>query len=76
MFYPQRDVAARAFTRRGRWRISGDHICVSYAEGQRDPKWDCTEVKLKGNQIIWKRRYDREAERRRTLDAARLTLRI
>lgn len=37
----------------GRWRISGDQLCFSYAEGQRDPKWDCTEVKLKGSQIIW-----------------------
>jgi hypothetical protein len=36
-----------------RWRISGDQICFSYAEGQRDLKWDCTKVKLKGNQIIW-----------------------
>jgi hypothetical protein len=37
----------------GRWRISGDQICFSYAEGKREPKWDCTEVKLKGSRIIW-----------------------
>jgi hypothetical protein len=43
----------RRASRAGRWRISGDHICFFYAEGQRDPKWDCTEVNLKGNQIIW-----------------------
>lgn len=37
----------------GRWRISGDEICFSYLEGKRTTKWDCTEVKLKGAQIIW-----------------------
>jgi hypothetical protein len=37
----------------GRWRISGDEICFSYTEDKLDPKWDCTEVILKGNQIIW-----------------------
>jgi hypothetical protein len=37
----------------GRWRISRDQICCSYAEDQRDPKWDCTEVKFKASQIIW-----------------------
>jgi hypothetical protein len=36
-----------------RWRISGDQICFSYAEGKRDTKWDCTEVKIKGSRIIW-----------------------
>jgi hypothetical protein len=37
----------------GRWRISGDQICFSYAEGKRETKWDCTEVKIKGARIIW-----------------------
>jgi hypothetical protein len=37
----------------GTWRISGNEICFSYAEGKRDTKWDCTEVKLKGGRVIW-----------------------
>ena len=36
----------------GRWRISGDQICFSYAEGKRDTKWDRT-AKVKGSRIIW-----------------------
>ena len=37
----------------GKWRISGNEICFSHAEGKRDTKWDCTEVKLKGGRVIW-----------------------
>jgi len=38
----------------GRWRISGNEICFLYEEGRRGTgKWDCNEMRLRGNQIIW-----------------------
>jgi hypothetical protein len=38
----------------GRWRISGNEICFLYEEGRPGTrKWDCNEVRLRGNRIIW-----------------------
>jgi hypothetical protein len=38
----------------GRWRISDNEICFLYEEDAgRGGKWDCNEVRLRGNQIIW-----------------------
>jgi hypothetical protein len=38
----------------GRWRISGNEICFLYEEDSgRAGKWDCNEVRLRGNKIIW-----------------------
>jgi hypothetical protein len=34
----------------GRWRISGDEICL-LEEGAR--QWDCNEVRVQGDKIIW-----------------------
>jgi hypothetical protein len=34
----------------GRWRIQENEICFLEEEST---KWDCNEVKLRGNQIIW-----------------------
>jgi hypothetical protein len=38
----------------GRWRILDNEICFLYEEDAgRGGKWDCNEVRLRGNQIIW-----------------------
>jgi hypothetical protein len=38
----------------GRWAISGNEICFLYEEGsRRSGKWDCNDVRLHGNRIIW-----------------------
>jgi hypothetical protein len=38
----------------GSWRILNNEICFLYAEDAgRGGKWDCNEVRLRGNQIIW-----------------------
>jgi hypothetical protein len=38
----------------GRWRISGSEICFLYEEDSgRTGKWDCNEVRLRENKIIW-----------------------
>lgn len=35
----------------GRWRISGKEICLLYPD--QSAEWDCTEVRLDGDQITW-----------------------
>ena len=38
----------------GQWRISGDEICFAYdTNAKSGPKWDCSEVRLRRNRIIW-----------------------
>jgi hypothetical protein len=35
----------------GSWRILGNQLCLYFpSEGK---KWDCTRVRLRGNQVIW-----------------------
>jgi hypothetical protein len=38
----------------GHWMISGAQMCMRYYEnGDKESNWDCSQVEIEGNKVIW-----------------------